>query len=299
MKANGHASDQFYGAETAPVGATTGKLATRKNPPRSFLRSLFCLSSRGGKLVDAKLGCKRSFPRIGLTGITHHPYTLGAGSPPFGRVGRDDVTIGTLSRLNGVLGQAAARGRISKAASRRIYLDEFGFQTNPPDDTFGVSFNRQAEYLNLGDFLAYRARGVRGIAQYELYDDPATASFNTGLRTCNRTDIGECLAMLQANRLEAGQAKPSLDAYRLPLYVTRVSAKKVRVFGWVRPARSPQTVQIKITYGDGSSKKSRTIDATTRANGILDKRVIRPSGSPRYQLLWGGFKGRTARVALR
>jgi hypothetical protein len=300
MKANGHASDQFYGAETAPVGATTGKLATRKNPPRSFLRSLFCLTSSGGKLVDSRIGCKRSFTRLGLTGITHHPYTLGAGSAPFGRVARDDITIGTLSRLNAVLRQAASRGRISKAAARRIYLDEFGFQTDPPDDTFGVSFNRQSEYINLGDFIAYRTRGVRGASQYELYDDPAKASFNTGLRMCDRTDIGECLAMLQANDLEAGEKKPSFDAYRLPLYVVRVSATKVRVFGWVRPARSAQTVRIRIvtTRSDGS-KKERTIDATTRANGILDTRVARPSGSPRYQLLWGGFTSRTARVALR
>ncbi len=299
MKANGHGSDQFYGAETAPVGATSGKLATRKNPPRSFLRSLFCLNSRGGKLVDSRIGCTRSFARLGLTGITHHPYTLGAGSPPFGRVGSDDITIGTLSRLTGVLRQAAARGRISKSAAGRIYLDEFGFQTDPPDDTFGVSFNRQAEYINLADFIAYRTRGVRGIAQYELYDDPAKASFNTGLRMCNRTDVGECLAMLQANGLEAGQEKPSYAAYRLPLYVVRVSAKRVRVFGWVRPARSAQSVRIRITTGKGDKKKERFVDATTRANGILDKRVIRPSGSPRYQLIWGTFSGRTASVALR
>jgi hypothetical protein len=299
MKANGHASDHFYGAETAPVGDTSRKLATRKNPPRSFLRSLFCLTSRGGKLVDSRIGCTRGFKRLGLTGVTHHPYTLGAGSPPFGRVGRDDITIGTLSRLNGVLRQAAARGRISRSAAGRIYLDEFGFQTDPPDDTFGVSFNRQAEYVNLGDFVAYRTRGVRGLAQYELYDDPAKASFNTGLRMCNRTDVGECLAMLQANDFDAGEEKPSYDAYRLPLYVVRVSAKRVRVFGWVRPARSAQTVEIRITTGKGDNKKQRVVEAKTRANGILDKRVIRPSGSPRYQLKWGDFTSRTASVALR
>ena len=140
---------------------------------------------------------------------------------------------------------------------------------------------------------------MRGIAQYELYDDPAKASFNTGLRMCNRTDVGECLAMLQANDLSAGQEKPSYAAYRLPLYVVRVSAKRVRVFGWVRPARSAQSLRIRITTGKDSSKKERFVDATTRANGILDKRVIRPSGSPRYQLIWGTFSSRTASVALR
>ena len=304
MKANGHASDQFYGADTAPVGDTSRKLATRKDPPRSFLRSLFCITSRGRKLIDSRIGCTRSFKRLELSGIAHHPYTLGAGSPPFGRVGSNDITIGTLSRLNGVLKQAAARGRISKSATRRIYLDEFGFQTDPPDDTFGVSFNRQAEYINLADFVAYRTRGVRGLAQYELYDDSAKASFNTGLRMCNRTAVtdqagGECLAMLQANDLDPGEAKPSYAAYRLPLYVVRLSAKRVRVFGWVRPARSAQTVEIRITTGRGEKKKERVVSATTRANGILDKRVIRPSGSPRYQLKWNGFTSRTASVALR
>ena len=52
-----------------------------------------------------------------------------------------------------MLRQAAKQRRIPRAAANRIYLTEFGYQTNPPDDNFGVSWARQAEYLNLADYI--------------------------------------------------------------------------------------------------------------------------------------------------
>jgi hypothetical protein len=284
LRSGGHASDALYIAETAPVGGTSGSLATRKNPPRTFLQGLFCLTSRGGRLIDSRIGCFRKYAQFKITGISHHPYTLGAGAPPFARAGKNDISIGFLSRLTSVLRQAAKQRRIPRAAANRIYLTEFGYQTNPPDDNFGVSWARQAEYLNLADYIGYTTKQVRGVAQYELYDDPAKASFNTGLRTC-RSECDEI-------------KKPSYAAYRTPLYVVRSGRRNVRVWGWVRPAAGRTTVEILLKTGS-KTKLLKTVK--TRANGVLDLRLKRASGE--YQLRWSAagerFVSRGARVALR
>ena len=289
LRRSGHKRDAFYVAETAPVGGQGSTLAASKNPPRAFLRELFCLNSRGRSIRDARIGCGKRFSQLRVSGITHHPYTFGAGAPPFTRSGRDDITIGYISRLTGVLRQAARAKRIPKRAASAILFTEFGYQTDPPDPNFGVPWSKQAEYINLGDYRSYRTKQVRGVSQYELYDDPAISSFNTGLRTCR---LG-CEGIKQA-----GAEKPSYDAYRLPLYVTRRGRKHVRVFGWVRPATGAQRVEIRLVDG-----KQDTLlkTVTTRSTGILD--VVSRRREGKYQLRWtsGGqeYRSRVARVTLR
>ncbi len=293
LRSSGHPRDAFYIAETAPVGGSSTKGADSKNPPRSFLRGLFCLDSRGRPLRDAGIGCGKRFRQFPVSGITHHPYTFGAGAPPFTRSGANDITIGFLPRLTGVLAQAARAKRIPKKAANRILFTEFGFQTNPPDGTFGVSWAKQAEYLNFAEYLSYTTKQVRGVSQYELYDDPSTTSFNTGLRTCRE----QCTQT----------KKPSYAAYRLPLYVVRSGSvrsgsKRVRVFGWVRPATSAQRVEIHLITGTGSAKRNTLLKTvTTRPTGILDVTLPRRTGE--YQLAWTSgdqeFLSRGARVALR
>src|SRR4051794_29236085 len=234
-KSPGHARDQVLLGETAPVGGSGSSLSAGKNAPRSFLRSVLCLKSNGGALVDSSIGCGRKFATLKVDGVAHHPYTLGAGAPPFARTGTDDITIGYLSRLTGVLSDAVKRKRISKTAGSRIYFTEFGYQTNPPDDNFGVSWAKQAEYINQADYISFGLKQVRGVSQYELYDDIAKASFNTGLYTCRFSD--SC---------GTTRKKPAYAAYRLPLYVvaapTKTSSNRIRIFGWVRPARTKQQV---------------------------------------------------------
>ena len=114
-----------------------------------------------------------------------------------------------------MLAQGAHAHRISP--NLPIYLTEFGFQTNPPDRTFGVSLARQAEWINQSDYIAYRDSRVKSVSQYELFDEPDLSVFQTGLRFVD------------------GSAKPSLDAYRLPIWVTR-HGSGVSVWGQVRPA---------------------------------------------------------------
>jgi hypothetical protein len=294
-RSKGHSSDRVYIGETAPVGGSGSSLAAGKNGPRSFLRTVFCIRDNGSKMVDSRVGCGKRYPRLDVDGVAHHPYTLGAGAPPFARTGKDDITIGYLSRLTGLLRQAAKQRRISKTAASRIYFTEFGYQTNPPDDNFGVSWAKQAEYINQADYISYRLKQVKGVSQYELYDDIAKDSFNTGLYTCRFSD--SC---------GTTRKKPAYAAYRLPLYVvsapSKTNSSRIRIFGWVRPARSKQSVELHLVTKKGSKRSDKLLKTlTTNSSGIFGLYTKRSSGQ--YQLRWSDgtteFLGRAARVALR
>jgi hypothetical protein len=98
-----------------------------------------------------------------------------------------------------------------------MYYTEFGFQTNPPDRVLGVPLNRQAEYLNQSEWMAYRQPRVKAIAQYLLRDDIGNAGFQSGLKFSD------------------GRLKPAYNAFRFPIWVVRRGVS-VTVFGQVRHA---------------------------------------------------------------
>jgi hypothetical protein len=282
LTSTGHGDDQLLLGETAPIGRRTGSLAKRSLPPLDFYRALFCIDRRGRKLrgLNARLhGCGAS-SGIRASGVSHHPYTAGAGRPPRSRARSGDVTIAVISRLVRVLDQAARRGRFNSRAP--IYSTEFGFQTEPPDPIFGVSLTRQADYLNESDWIAFRTPRLRSVAQYELRDEPNLATFNTGIR------------------FEDGRAKPSYQAYRTPIWVTKASRRLVKVFGQVRGSAAGREVEIQNRRTSRGSFET-VARATTGAKGYFVVNVRRRSG--RWRLRWtqGGetFFSRKAKAASR
>ncbi len=232
LRVSGHAHDQILLGETAPIGRSRGRLLTRAMSPGVFYRELFCLDSRGrplrGHAAGLRPGCMH-YRRPLVTGVAHHPYTVGAYRSPRSAVASDWVTVSTVDRLVRILDQAAHRRRLRRHAS--IWYTEMGYQTRPPDP-YGVSPSRQAEYINESNWLAYRSPRVRSVAQYQLFDEPAVAVFNTGLRFAN------------------GRAKPALDAFRLPLWV-QGGRRRITLFGEVRPAAPGQSVAIEFRSRHG------------------------------------------------
>jgi hypothetical protein len=274
LQATGHGGDQMLLGETAPLGRTTGSLGKRFLSPTELFQGVFCLDSRGHKLrgrVARDTGCSGRYAKLPIKGITHHPYNRGGSQPPTARPGSGEITIANVSRLSSVINQGARAHRIPGRLP--FYFTEFGFQTNPPDRIFGISLGRQARWINQSDYIAWHNSRVRAVAQYEMFDDPQLAAFQTGLRFKN------------------GKAKPSLGAYRLPIWVTR-SGLGVRVWGWVRPAAgTPQTVQIQ-----NGRKKFRTVKtARTNSRGFFDVRIGRQAGS-KWRFLWGKFRSRQAGI---
>jgi hypothetical protein len=263
LAASGHADDQLLVGETGPLGRTGGPLEKRHRAPLQFYRDLLCIDSRGRATSSSTLGCSGTFRRL-PAGVAHHPYARAAAGSPTSRAGSSDLTLAQIRNLYRVLDQGAKRKRIGKGAP--VFFTEYGVQTKPPDP-FGVSFGTQARYINQADWMAYRDSRVRSVSQYELNDPPEKDQFNTGLR---ETD---------------GDAKPSLAAYRLPIWVSRG-----RVWGQVRAA-SGGTAEIQWRSSSKRSfKKYKTVKLNSR--GYFDQKVSRRGGQ--WRLVSGGETGRTA-----
>jgi hypothetical protein len=266
LKATGHGADTVFLGETAPIGAPP-----KRTSPVQFWRDLLCVDSRGRKLSGraAKLvGCTKPRP-FKVTGVSHHPYVKGAGPPIPSKLLEGAASVGRLDGLKKVLDQAARHGMIRRKVP--IYITEFGISTNPPDTKYGTSLDRAAAVLNQTDRYMWLDKRVRMVSQFEYEDDTALnpPTFQTGLRFGSN-----------------GQPKPSLAAYRLPIFVLpdSKSKKRVTVWGWVRAAKN-QRQQVVIqnrpqTYGEWQDVRT----VTTDAYGFLNVRTAKLKGS--WRIAW-------------
>ncbi|HEX6459626.1 MAG TPA: hypothetical protein VF032_11965 [Thermoleophilaceae bacterium] len=264
LKKSGHGHDQVLLGETAPVGRG------RSTDPTTFLLNLFCVDSHGHRLKGSaarKQQCTHFKRFSGITGLAHHPYnTAAAPSPTKKPRGKGDITLSTLSRLTKVL-KAGAHGHAIRSGLP-VYFTEYGIQSNPPDRQFGASPTKQAMYLNQADYIAYKNKSIRSVAQYELFDDGNVALFNTGLL------------------FHSGAPKPSFDAYRLPVWATKKKSK-TSLWLWVRPAGgSPQQVQIQHDTGSGFQTVGTK---TTNSRGFAT--VTESGTSGRWRIAWTGPDG--------
>jgi hypothetical protein len=264
LERSGNARDRVLMGETAPRG-NSNVVA-----PLEFLRGSLCLTSSYRK--------RRGCGSLDVDGWAHHPYTTSKG-PWFVSDNRDDVTIGSLSRLT----RALDRARRARVVRKRVdlYLTEFGVQSRP-DPIAGVSETRQAEYRSIGELIAYRNPRVRAFSQYLMRDDlprPGRAylrygGFESGLRH------------------SGGEAKLAYDGFRLPLVAERGS--RTRLWGLVRPALGATTVRIE--YRNRGSSKWRTLkrDRTDARGYWATTTSYRPGRS--YRVRWGMFTGPRTRA---
>ena len=157
---------------TAPRGNNSGAQPRSSLSPIPFLRGM----KRAGARFDA---------------YAHHPYYGHRRETPRTRpplrgtavtLGNLDVLIRELTRLYG---------------RKRVWLTEYGYQTNPPDRAFGVSFVKQARYLTQA-FAIARAHPRIDMMVWFLVKDEARISngWQSGLYTAS------------------GRRKPSWTAFR-------------------------------------------------------------------------------------
>jgi hypothetical protein len=282
LRKNRHASDQILLGETGPVG-----LGTSRTAPITFYRALFCMDDRGKRLRGSaakRLGCPKRIKRLPVTGVAHHPYTKGAAQKLTAKQRRTDATIAQIDGLSRVLRQGAHVRAITSGTASQIYFTEFGVSSSPPakPKRYGVSLSKQAEYINQYEYMAYLNPAVRGVAQFQLEDDPIAGShgsrrtFQTGLR------LPATSAQLMAGLL--GTPKPARAAYRLPLFVVD-RGRTLTIWGSVRHADSGtvaifngrkrvKSVRLRAGYFTTSINK-RKGTFTTRF-GDLKSRVARP-----------------------
>ena len=266
----GQGGDTVLAGETLPRGRRGTSVA-----PLAFLRGVLCL--------DRGYRKRGSCGRLRIDGWSHHPYTTPAG-PFFVSPNRDDVTIGTLSRLTKALDRAARAGTVRRRMP--IWLTEFGVQSTP-DRISGVSLTKQVEFRSAAERLAYDNPRVKAFSQYLLTDDDPVegvsarqryGGFETGLK------------------FSTGKAKPSFDGFRLPVAALR-RGSRVSVWGLVRPAGGATSADLLVQdRGSRGFRKLKTV--RTDARGYFTTRTAYEAGR-RYRLRWQGATGAAVRALRR
>lgn len=261
--ASGYGQKPVLLGDTAPVGNF------QVVAPLAFLRGTLCLTR--GYRKSKKCG------KLNVQGYAHHPYTKASG-PTYRSPNRDDVTIGTLSRLTRAVSRAGRAGAIPRGL--KSYNTEFGVQSRP--DPFAATLDKQATYIGIAERQSYNNSGIASYSQYLLQDEPA----RKGGSALTRYSGFESGLRLAAN----GKNKPSYDAYRLPLAVDRRGhTGSVSIWGFVRPTHA--TSNVEVVYRDRGSKTVKSLKSlTTDASGYFTFNARYKSGR-RWQLRWNGFSG--------
>jgi hypothetical protein len=302
----GHGGDTTLFGEVAPRGypnpenphLSFGIFSGMK--PLVFLRALYCVDSRYRPLRGAAAairGCpattagsrrfRAAHPALfKASGFADHPYSRWYppnvephNSPDYSSLAVIGHLEGALDRLNRVYGSRT---------QFPIWNTEYGYITSPPkrspDPKNRVPYINQttaAYYLNWAEYISWRNPRIQSMAQYLLADpEPATAKNDFG---------GFASGLLRYN----GSPKPTYDAYRLPLYLPRTSARRgqsLEVWGDARPSQlaipgdETQTVAIQLKSGSGRFQTVETIPITN-PRGYFDARVVFPA-SGMVRLMW-------------
>ena len=276
----GHGRDTILAGELAPLGSSK---QGQRSPirPRKFLRVLLCESSSGP-------GCE-AFDKYGpirATGFAHHPYTKNV-SPVTKDSHPDSITLANLSSLGRVLDSLASKtGNIRRGMP--LWLTEFGFETNPPDPFSGVPLERQAEYNQLGELLAYLDPRVAGLNQFLLRDVGPVAS-------APRTSKAYWFTYQSGLEFGNGSPKPALQAYYFPFVVQQPGGFAANVWGQLKfrpnglPAGAQDVVQLQFRPADRSSDFVDVGEpiTVTNAMGYFTGRVQLP-GPGEVRGVWTG-----------
>ena len=140
--------------------------------PLRFLRGVTCTNARWRK----RCGGLRS------DGYAHHPYEFKR-NPARKYPGADNVTIGSLGRLNRALTRLYRSGalRTPQGKPLNIYLTEFGYFAS---GKYYMPARRRATYLKRAFTIAERNPRVQSMLQYLLVSPPGIwDGFNTSIIT--------------------------------------------------------------------------------------------------------------------
>jgi hypothetical protein len=149
---------------TGPRGNNNPRGARQSVSPLAFMRAA---KAAGMKRFDA---------------YAHHPYYGQASeepgkAPPSAR-GAKATTAVTLGNFNNLVKELTRL-----YGPKPIWITEYGYQTNPPDRQFGVSYAKQAAYLKQAYAIARRNPRVDMMLWFLLRDEPIIEGWQSGLLT--------------------------------------------------------------------------------------------------------------------
>jgi hypothetical protein len=122
----------------------------------------------------------------------HHPYAVSPAETPLTKP--NSATAITLGNIQVLINQVT-----KYYGNKPIWITEYGWQTNPPDKFFGVSWAKQATYLTQAFSVARTNPRIQMMLWFLLQDEPNLSGWQSGLET------------------DKGQKKPAFLAFqRLP-----------------------------------------------------------------------------------
>ena len=108
----------------------------------------------------------------------HHPYYAGPSDQPTTKpvtakgAPATAVTLGNISDL--------IREVTRLYGNKRIWITEYGYQTNPPDKLYGVTYAKQAAYLTQAFAIARKNPRIDMMLWFLLKDDPNLNGWQSG-----------------------------------------------------------------------------------------------------------------------
>ena len=152
----------------------------------------------------------------------HHPYPMSRFETPTSGGCRscENITMADLERL-------LANVQRAWGTRKRIWLTEYGYQTNPPDRSLGISPALQARYLGEAALRTYRAPRVDMLIHFLVRDEAHVGRWQSGLF---RIDD-----------------EPKLAAFAFPLPLAQTSRRGAVAWLWgqVRPGLGSQTYRLR------------------------------------------------------
>jgi hypothetical protein len=158
--------------------------------------------------------------------------------------------MATLNRLERLVGLYFPRAR--------IWLTEYGYQSNPPDRILGVTPALQARYIAEGAYAAYRAPRVDLLIHFLYRDEPTLARFQSGLVTIGNVP------------------RPALAAFELPLAETARSGSTTSLWGQLR---APDVGTLAILERKSGTTWKSFARITASARGYFRWRGTLPRGA--------------------
>ena len=147
---------------------------------------------RSSRPTVAPITFMRALKKAGLKkfdAYAHHPYYGRRTETPTTRPASTAVTMANIGTLVAELTKLWGR--------KRVWITEYGYQTNPPDRAFGVSYAQQVRYMRQAFAMARKHPRIDMMLWFLLRDEPKLGGWQSGLLTRN------------------GQKKPAFNAFRL------------------------------------------------------------------------------------
>ena len=162
------------------AGQTGGKVACGATAPRGNNNPT---SARPSVSPLTFLAAMRRYGATGFNAFAHHPYygnrlETPDTRPPRGAQGQPAtaVTLGNLDVLSKRLVALYGKGM-------RIWVTEYGYQTNPPDPLFGVTWAQQARYMERAYAKLKQNARVDMFIWFLLRDETRPGGWESGLFT--------------------------------------------------------------------------------------------------------------------